>query len=47
MTNAKEFMEKIKGEKIVDVALIDGAEDLEAGDCQFEIVLESGYGFVA
>jgi hypothetical protein len=46
MTSAKEFMETVKGQKITQVDLVEGAEDLDAGECQFEFVIESGYRFV-
>lgn len=46
MTTAKEFMEKVKGKRVVDVEIVKGMEDIEAGDCQFEFTMEDGLSFV-
>jgi hypothetical protein len=46
MTKADEFMEKVKGQKIVDVNIVEGDGTMECGNCQFEFELENGYSFV-
>lgn len=47
MTTANEFMQRIKGQRITDVALLDGSPDMDASECQFQIETEDGYNFVA
>lgn len=46
ITKADEFMEKVKGQKIVDVNIVEGDETMGCGKCQFEFELDSGYSFV-